>query len=46
MTSLRFSQPAPEFSLPSTSGGNLGLENFKGKNDLVIVFYCYDWGGI
>ncbi len=45
MTSLRFGQAAPDFSLPSTAGGQTSLADFKGK-DVVLVFYCYDWGGI
>jgi len=45
VTGLRFGQPAPGFSLPSTGGGETALADFKGK-DVVLVFYCYDWGGI
>ena len=43
---LRYGQPAPAFSLPSTSGRNISLSDFKGKADVVVLFYCYDWGGI
>jgi hypothetical protein len=32
-------QPAPDFSAASTSGGNLGLANYKGKQTLVLAFY-------
>jgi peroxiredoxin len=46
MHTLRWGQPAPGFSLPSTLGRNLSLEEHKGKSDVVIGFYCYDWGGI
>ncbi len=46
MTSLRWGQPAPGFSLPSTLGRNVSLEEYKGKSDVVVAFYCYDWGGI
>ena len=45
MTGLRFGQPAPGFSLPSSAGGQTSLADLKGK-DVVLVFYCYDWGGI
>ena len=45
MTGLRFGQPAPGFSLPSSAGGETSLADFNGK-DVVLVFYCYDWGGI
>ena len=42
---LQFAKPAPDFSLPSTEGKTVTLADFKGK-DVVLVFYCYDWGGI
>ena len=45
MTGLRFGQAAPAFSLPSTAGGETSLADLTGK-DVVLVFYCYDWGGI
>jgi len=45
MTGLRFGQPAPEFALPATTGGQVRLADFRGR-DVVLVFYCYDWGGI
>lgn len=41
-----YGQTAPDFSLPSTQGGTVGLSQFAGKADVVLVFYCYDWGGI
>ena len=46
MTTLRYGQPAPDFTLPSTAGGDVSLSDFKGKADVVLVFYCYDWGSI
>jgi peroxiredoxin len=46
VNSLRFGQEAPGFSLPSTSGNQATLADFKGKSDVVLVFYCYDWGSI
>ena len=45
MTGLRFGSPAPEFSLPSTAGGTVTLGELKGR-DVVLMFYCYDFGGI
>jgi peroxiredoxin len=45
MTSLRFGQPAPEFSLPATGNTEVRLADFRGR-DVVLVFYCYDWGSI
>jgi peroxiredoxin len=46
VNSLRFGQEAPGFSLPSTAGTQTALADFKGKSDVVLVFYCYDWGSI
>jgi len=46
VTGLRFGQEAPGFSLPSSAGGETALADFKGKADVVLVFYCYDFGGI
>ena len=43
---LRFGQPAPDISLPSTLGRTVSLAEFKGQADVVLVFYCYDFGSI
>ena len=45
MTGLRFGQPAPEFTLPATGGGTVRLGDLRG-HDVVLAFYCYDWGSI
>jgi peroxiredoxin Q/BCP len=45
VTSLRFGQVAPDFSLPSTAGSTVSLRDFRGQ-DVVLVFYCYDFGRI
>jgi len=45
-TSLRYGQPAPEFSLPSTGGNPVTLAEFRGRADVVLAFYCCDWGRI
>lgn len=45
MTGLRFGQPAPDFSLPSTQGGEVKLAELRG-HDVVLAFYCFDWGSI
>jgi peroxiredoxin len=42
---LRYGHPAPGFSLPATTGGQVSLAQFRGR-DVVLVFYCYDWGNI
>ena len=43
---LRWGQPAPDFSLLSTLGRAVSLAEFKGQADVVLVFYCYDFGSI
>ena len=45
MTGLRFRQPAPDFPLPSTAGTDVTLSALRGQ-DVVLVFYCFDWGSI
>jgi peroxiredoxin len=45
MPALRWGQPAPDFSLPSTMGRPITLEEQRGR-DVVLAFYCYDWGNI
>ncbi len=35
-------RPAPDFSLPSTSGENMSLKQFKGKKTVVLYFYPKD----
>lgn len=42
---MRWGQPAPEFELPSTTGQPISLSQFRGQ-DVVLGFYCYDFGGI
>ena len=43
---LRWGQPAPDFSLPSTLGRTVTLSEHKDKSDVVLIFYCYDFGNI
>jgi peroxiredoxin Q/BCP len=35
-------KPAPDFSLPSTTGENVSLRQFKGKKTVVLYFYPKD----
>jgi peroxiredoxin Q/BCP len=35
-------EPAPTFRLPSTTGGELGPEDYRGKQALVLYFYPKD----
>ena len=43
---LRYGQAAPDFSLPSTLGRPVTLGEYKGQADVVLAFYCFDWGSI
>jgi peroxiredoxin len=35
---------APDFKLPATTGGQIGLSDFRGKQLVLIEFYHADWG--
>jgi len=37
---------APDFTLESADGQKVSLSDFKGQADVVVLFYCYDWGRI
>jgi len=35
-------QPAPRFTLPSSTGGNVALDDFIGRKRVVLYFYAKD----
>jgi hypothetical protein len=35
--------PAPEFKLPSTTGADIGLGDFRGKKWVLLEFYGVDF---
>jgi peroxiredoxin len=45
MTSLQYNRPAPPFTLPTAGGQAVALADYRGQ-DVVLVFYCYDFGSI
>ena len=36
-------EPAPAFSLPSTTGGDISLSDFRGKKWVLLEFYGADF---
>jgi peroxiredoxin len=35
--------PAPEFCLPSSAGDQVCLKDFRGKDNVVLLFYVLDF---
>ena len=38
-------QPAPEFSLPSSTGERISLSQYRGQKIVVLSFYVFDFTG-
>ena len=36
-------EPAPDFTLPSTTGGDISLRDFRGKKFVLLEFYGADF---
>ncbi len=43
-TALDVGDRAPDFTLPSTTGGNISLSQFRGKKIVLLEFYVHDFG--
>ena len=43
---LEIGQPAPDFTLPSTTGEKISLSQFKGKKHVLIQFYTLDFNPV
>ena len=41
-TALEVGEPAPDFTLPSTTGGTISLSQFRGKKHVLLEFYGVD----
>jgi peroxiredoxin Q/BCP len=39
---VREGEPAPDFTLPSTTGEPISLSQFRGKKNIVLFFYVRD----
>lgn len=42
-TALEVGEKAPEFTLPSTTGGKISLSQFRGKRLVLVEFYGGDF---
>ncbi len=38
-------ETAPDFTLPSTTGEKISLNQFRGRNYVLLEFYIRDFGG-
>jgi len=43
-TALEVGDKAPDFTLPSTTGGKISLSQFRGKKHVLLEFYIADFG--
>jgi len=43
VSALEVGEPAPGFKLPSTTGGDISLSDFKGKKFVLLEFYGADF---
>ena len=41
---LEVGDKAPDFTLPSTTGGKISLSQFRGKKLVLVEFYVADFG--
>ena len=41
---LEIGEKAPDFTLPSTTGGKISLSQFRGKKLVLVEFYVADFG--
>ncbi len=44
-TALEVGETAPDFTLPSTTGEKISLNQFRGRNYVLLEFYIRDFGG-
>jgi peroxiredoxin len=44
-TKLKVGDTAPDFSLPSTTGKDIKLSDFRGKQNVVLAFFVHAFTG-
>ena len=45
-TALEIGEKAPDFTLPSTTGENISLSQFRGKKLVLLEFYAADFAPV
>ena len=45
-TALEVGEPAPDFTLPSTTGEKISLSQFRGKQPVLLEFYGADFAPV
>jgi hypothetical protein len=45
-TAVEVGEPAPDFTLQSTTGKSISLSQFRGKKNVLIEFYSFDFNPI
>ena len=43
---LEVGEPAPDFTLPSTTGEKISLSQFQGKQPVLLEFYAVDFSPV
>jgi hypothetical protein len=46
LEAVEVGQPAPDFDLPATTGSNIKLSQFKGKQAVLLEFYGADFAPV
>lgn len=43
---MEIGEIAPDFTLPDHNGNKVSLKDYRGKKNVMLVFYCLSWTGI
>ena len=44
VAAVEVGKPAPDFTLPATTGEKISLSQFRGKKHVLLEFYVHDFG--